>query len=88
MNKLKQYLGILWMLVGPVIFVMLVISAVNNINGTTKGDISNPVPWIIILAIFLPIAIGLSIFGWYALKGNYDNLPDEIITKQRSNLIG
>lgn len=74
MNKLKQYLGILWMLIGPVIFVMLVISAVNNINGTTKGDISNPVPWIIILAIFLPIAIGLSIFGWYALTGNYDKI--------------
>ncbi|HEY8689906.1 MAG TPA: hypothetical protein VIM07_11785 [Chitinophagaceae bacterium] len=62
------------MLIGPVIFVMLVISAVNNINGTKKGDISNPVPWIIILAIFLPIAIGLSIFGWYAFTGNYDKI--------------
>ena len=60
------------MLIGPVLFVMLVKSAVDNINGNAKGDISNPVPWIIILAIFLPIAVGLSIFGWYALKGNYD----------------
>lgn len=60
------------MLIGPVLFVMLVKSAVDNINGKVKGDISNPVPWIIILAIFLPIAIGLTIFGWYALKGNYD----------------
>jgi ABC-type multidrug transport system permease subunit len=62
------------MLIGPVIFVMLVISAIKNINGVTKGDISNPVPWIIILAIFLPIAVGLSIFGWYAFTGNYDNI--------------
>lgn len=62
------------MLIGPVLFVMLVKSGVNNINGKVKGDISNPVPWIIILAIFLPIAIGLTIFGWYALKGNYDKI--------------
>lgn len=74
MDKLKRYLGIIWMLIGPVLFVMLVKSAVDNINGKVKGDISNPVPWIIILAIFLPIAIGLTIFGWYALKGNYDKI--------------
>ncbi len=72
MDKLKRYLGIIWMLIGPVLFIMLVISAVNNINGHAKGDVSNPIPWLIILAIFLPIAIGLAIFGWYALKGNYD----------------
>ena len=77
MDKLKRYLGIIWMLIGPVLFVMLVKSAVNNINGNAKGDISNPVPWIIILAIFLPIAIGLSIFGWYAFTGNYDKILNE-----------
>ncbi|MBA3673557.1 MAG: hypothetical protein H0W75_01130 [Chitinophagaceae bacterium] len=74
MDKLKRVLGIIWMLIGPVLFIMLVISAVNNINSNAKGDISNPIPWIIILAIFLPIAIGLSIFGWYAFKGNYDDI--------------
>lgn len=76
MNKLKQYLGVIWMLIGPVLFVMLLISAIHNINGETQGDISNPIPWIIILAIFFPIAIGLSIFGWYALKGQYDKMPE------------
>jgi hypothetical protein len=74
MDKLKRVLGILWMLIGPVLFIMLVISAVDNINSNAKGDISNPIPWIIILAIFLPIAIGLSVFGWYALKGDYDRV--------------
>ncbi len=64
------------MLTGPVLFIMLLISALNNINSNTKGDISNPVPWIIILAIFLPIAIGLSIFGWYAFKGDYRSMDD------------
>lgn len=72
MDKLKKYLGILWIGIGPVLFIMLLVSAVNNINSNTKGDISNPIPWIIILAIFLPIAIGLTIFGWYAFNGNYE----------------
>ena len=72
MNQVKRYLGILWMLIGPVIFILLVFSAVENINSTVKGDISNPIPWIIILAIFAPIAVGLSIFGWYSWKGEYD----------------
>lgn len=76
MDKLKRLMGIFWMLIGPVLFVLLMISAINNINGYAKGDISNPLPWIIILTIFLPIAIGLTIFGWYALKGNYDKIND------------
>ena len=27
-------------------------------------------------AVFIPIAIGLMIFGWYAFKGEYDRLPE------------
>ncbi len=79
MDKFKRYMGIVWMLVGPAFYIMLLISAFNNINGHTKGDISNPIPWVIILVIFLPIAIGLSIFGFYALKGDYDYIADEDI---------
>ena len=67
------------MLIGPVLFIMLLISAIENINSDVKGDISNPIPWIIILAIFLPIAIGLTIFGWYALKGDYNKIGGETV---------
>lgn len=74
MDKLKQYLGLLWIVIGPVLFIMLLISAVNNITSEAKAEINNPIPWIIILAIFLPIAIGLTIFGWYAFKGNYNKI--------------
>ncbi len=73
MNKLKRLLGMLWMLIGPLVFILLLISAIQNINGSVKGDISNPFPWIIILAIFAPIAIGLTLFGWYSYKGEYDD---------------
>ncbi len=74
MDKLKQYLGIIWMVTGPVLFIMLFVSAINNIGSHAKGDISNPIPWMIILIVFLPIAIGLSVFGWYAFKNEYKNI--------------
>lgn len=79
MDKVKQYFGIIWMLIGPVLFIMLLISALNNINGHAKGDISNPIPWIIILVIFLPIAAGLTIFGWYTFKREFNDIDDPAI---------
>ena len=72
MNRIKRLLGLLWMLLGPVTVFVLVRSAVHNINAGGHGDINKPLPWIIIIAIFTPIAVGLVIFGWYAWKGEYD----------------
>lgn len=60
------------MLIGPVAIIILLASAIHNISPGGKGDISKPLPWIIIISIFTPIAIGLMIFGWYAWKGEYD----------------
>jgi hypothetical protein len=71
MNVLKKYLGILWMIIGPIAIAFLIFSAFVNINGVGKGDINKPLPWIIIISIFTPIAIGLTIFGWYCWKGEY-----------------
>ena len=74
MKKIKRVLGLLWMIIGPIFFILLVISAFQNIQENGSGDISNPVPWIIILTVSAPIAIGLTIFGWYSWKGEYDNV--------------
>lgn len=76
MDSLKKALGILWMLLGPAAIALLAYAAFKNINSTAKGDLSNPVPWIIILTIFTPIAFGLMIFGWYAWKGEYNRESD------------
>jgi uncharacterized Tic20 family protein len=76
MNQLKRILGILWLLLGPIVIFILIKSAVHNIDGNGKGDINKPLPWIIIITIFTPIAIGLMIFGWYAFKGEYDDISD------------
>ena len=69
-------MGLLWMILAPVVIYFLVTGAVHNIiSGGTK-DINKPIPWVIIITIFTPIAIGLMIFGYYAFKGEYDKLPE------------
>jgi hypothetical protein len=76
MNAIKKYLGLVWLLLGPVFVFFLVYGAVLHIDPAGKKDINNPIIWIIIISIFTPIAIGLMIFGWYALKGKFDHLPE------------
>ena len=71
MNQLKKIMGFVWILIAPIIIFILVSGAINNIGEGTK-DINKPIPWIIIISIFTPIAAGLMIFGWYAIKGEYD----------------
>lgn len=77
MNTIKKLLGIVWFLLGPAVIFFLVAEAIKNIDPTGNKDINNPVIWIIIIAIFVPIAIGLMIFGWYAIKNEYDHLPQD-----------
>ncbi|HZF65935.1 MAG TPA: hypothetical protein VEZ55_15675 [Chitinophagaceae bacterium] len=72
MNKLKRYLGILWIGIGIASVIVLIAGAILNIDVNGKADINKPIPWIIIISIFTPIAIGLVIFGWYAWRGEYD----------------
>ena len=76
MNSLKKYLGIIWLLLGPALIFFLVYGAILNIDPAGKKDINNPIIWIIIISIFTPIAIGMIIFGWYALKNEYHHLPE------------
>jgi Na+/serine symporter len=77
MNQLKKLMGIAWMLLAPIIIFFLVSGAVQNIGHGTK-DINKPIPWIIIITIFTPIAIGLMIFGYYSFKGEYDSTAKDI----------
>lgn len=70
-GAVKKLMGFIWMIIAPIIIFFLISGAVNNIGNGTK-DINKPVPWIIIITIFTPIAAGLMIFGWYAIKGEYE----------------
>jgi ABC-type polysaccharide/polyol phosphate export permease len=76
MNQLKKILGIVWMVLAPAVIYLLITGAVQNIDSVGTKDINKPIPWIIIIAIFTPIAIGLMIFGFYSFKGEYDKIPE------------
>ena len=69
-------MGVLLMILAPVVIYFLIMGAVHNIDSAGTKDINKPIPWIIIIVIFTPIAIGLMIFGFYSVKGDYDKLPD------------
>jgi len=71
MNHFKRLMGFVWMIIAPAIIFFLIFGAINNIGHGSK-DINKPIPWIIIITIFTPIAAGLMIFGYYAIKGEYN----------------
>lgn len=69
MNLLKKYLGIIWMLLGPVALYYLIKTALQQI--AYHPVIDTKIQWGVFIAVFFPIAIGLMIFGWYAWKEEY-----------------
>lgn len=75
MAAIRRYFGLLFLLIAPLVIIELILGAMQHIDAAGKKDINNPLIWIIIIAIFTPIALGLIIFGWYAFRGEYDRLP-------------
>jgi predicted Na+-dependent transporter len=74
MNKLKRLLGFAWMLLGPLAIYFLVRTALAEI--VKKPVIDTKIQWGVFVVVFIPIAIGLMIFGYYAARGEYDHLPE------------
>jgi len=74
MNVLKRIAGILWIVAGPLAIYYLVRTAIEEIN--KKPVIDTKIQWAVFVIVFIPIAIGIMIFGVYAIKGQYDHLPD------------
>jgi len=73
MNTLKRIAGILWVIAGPLAIYYLVKTAVDEIN--KKPVIDTKIQWAVFVIVFIPIAVGIIIFGFYAIKGEYDQLP-------------
>ena len=77
MNAIKRFAGILWIILGPLAIFYLIKTAEEEI--AKKPVIDTKIQWIVFVVIFIPIAIGLMIFGWYAFKGEYDHLPESSV---------
>jgi len=75
MNSLKRISGFLWLVLGAITIYMLFSRAGLEISEAVAGKrplLDTKMFWYIIIPIFLPIMIGLCLFGWYAWKGEYD----------------
>ena len=70
MNTIRKYAGIVWILLGPVSLYFLVKTALAEIEH--KPLIDTKIQWAVFVIVFIPIAIGLVIFGYYALKNEYE----------------
>jgi purine-cytosine permease-like protein len=74
MNRIKRILGIVWMLLAPVSVYYLIRTAIEEIQ--KKPVIDTEIQWLVFIGVFIPIAFGLALFGYYAMKGEYDQLPE------------
>lgn len=69
MNTLKKLFGMACLLGGIAGITYLPFHAAQKIAG---GKLEDTVFWSIMVFIFVPILLGFSLFGWYALKGEYE----------------
>ena len=76
---MKRFLGLIWILLGPLAMIFMAWQAYEKIAASPAGvaQTNTALQWGIILLIFIPIAIGLVIFGKYAMAGEYDKLPGD-----------
>jgi Family of unknown function (DUF6814) len=74
MNTLKRFAGVLWIVAGPLAIYYLIKTAASEIN--KKPVMDTKIQWGVFVIVFMPIAVGIMIFGYYAIKGEYDHLPE------------
>lgn len=74
MEALKKYLGLVWIALGPATLFFLIRTAIAEIS--KAPTLNTGIQWGIFVLIFIPIAIGLVLFGYYAWKGEYQNTRD------------
>lgn len=75
MNSLKRLSGFLWIALGATAVYLLFSRAGQEIAEATAGKrplLDTQMFWYVIIPIFLPIMLGLILFGWFAFKGEYD----------------
>ena len=72
---IKRLFGIVWIILGPVAIFYLIKTGLGEI--AKKPVIDTKIQWGVFIIVFIPIAIGLVIFGYFAFKGEYDHLPEK-----------
>ena len=69
MNQLRKWMGLIWMLMGPLSMLYLIKTALHQIGAHPVTD--TKIQWAVFGIVFIPIALGLCIVGWDAWKDEY-----------------
>ncbi|HRN56763.1 MAG TPA: hypothetical protein PLL71_09940 [Agriterribacter sp.] len=70
MKQLRKWMGLIWMLTAPLSMFYLIKTALHQIALHPVTD--TKIQWGVFVIVFIPIAVGLCIFGWFAWKGEYE----------------
>lgn len=70
MNPVKKILGVVLILMSALSVYYVLTTAVSEISAGNPEEAV--IFWPVIIAVFVPIAIGLALFGYYSVKGEYD----------------
>jgi bacteriorhodopsin len=75
MNTIKRYSGVLWIILAFAAIWFLFSRAGAELSAANvKPD--KKIFWYSILPVYTPLMLGLALFGYYSLKGEYDNLGE------------
>lgn len=76
MKALRRLLSIATIVLAPVLIVFMLTQAYGSISAAPPGitTINASLQWGIILLVFIPVSLSLILFGYYGLKGEYENV--------------
>jgi hypothetical protein len=72
MKFIRKALGLIWMVMGPLAVFYLIKTGMHEIAKNPLME--TRVQWGVFILVSIPIALGLIIFGYYALKGEYEGM--------------
>lgn len=73
MDAAKRFFGWVWMIAGVALTLYMPYQAITKLS-SVQATQEDYVFWIVIVVIFIPIIIGFILFGYYAIKGDYDSV--------------
>lgn len=81
MTTIKKLAGLLWIVLAFAAILFLFSRAGAELRAANVTP-DKKIFWYTILPVYTPLMLGLALFGYYALKGEYDRLSGEVKSAQ------
>jgi hypothetical protein len=80
MSAFKRFMGLVWIALALFVLYMMVSQSTIELAAAKKATdaakiVDTKIFWYSILPIFLPLVFGMGLFGYFALKGEYNEIP-------------